>query len=86
MRKTTVIAIFGALIFFGATATGISAAKPAVTGCFGQSVSAESVALGSAAGQEIAGLAQDNTGVGGIVQQIQAGNVPDTVFQNSCND
>ena len=85
MRNTTIAALIALGMTLAATRGVGYAAQPAVTACFGQSVSAESTALGVAAGQETAGLAQANTGVGAIVQQIQAGNVPDSVFQNTFN-
>jgi hypothetical protein len=73
----------------GAAAPAL-AAQPTLQGCLG-----ESVAGGAQAVHPYGGLVSsvakatgpgNRPGVGDEVQAIQAGNVPDVVFPNTCND
>lgn len=83
MRIIVAMLLFASALV-GGRAGLAQAAQPAVQGCFGASVSADAK-RGADAGRDTAALAQANTGVGAIVQQIQGGNVPDSVFPNTCN-
>ena len=61
-----------------------SAAQPVVQGCVGESVSANAMAPGPYGGF-INGIAKHG-GIGGDVQQVQAGLIPDDAYWNTCND
>jgi hypothetical protein len=63
-----------------------SAAKPAVAGCVGASVSANAHAL-HPYGSFISFIAPRNDfgSVGDAVHAVQAGVVPDSVYNNTCN-
>ena len=61
-----------------------SAAKPVVTGCVGASVSSNAKAEGPY-GAFISSVARDG-GLGDDVQAVQAGLVPDELYENTCND
>ena len=86
--KTRVSALMVAL----ALALGMGhalAATPVQRGCVGESVSTNAQAI-PRYGQLISSVATNASGVGGPgvgteVQAVQAGQVPDTVFPNTCN-
>lgn len=70
----------------GGTASASLAAQPAHQACIGHDVSSYAEA-GSEYGHYIGSLARNETpGIGGEVQAFQAGQVPDFVLPNSCND
>jgi hypothetical protein len=63
----------------------VLAGQPANQACLGETVSA-AAQQGIDYGQFVASTAQGNQGVGATVQVLLAGNVPDQVFPNTCND
>lgn len=70
----------------GGTASASWGAQPAHQGCLGNDVSSYAEA-GSDYGHYIEGFARNETpGVGSEVQALLAGQVPDAVLPNSCND
>ena len=63
------------------------AARPAVRACVGHSLSAVASAS-TQFGQFVSSTARDPTdhpGIGDAVQALQAGQVPDSAFPNTCN-
>ncbi len=67
------------------------AGEPAVTGCYGESIStlASNQPAPGAFGTGVVGFAQAPDGQPGLgegVQALQAGAVPDEVVPNTCND
>ena len=71
-----------------ATAT---AGKPVIPNCVGTTFSGAAHALPpGGVGQVVVGFAQDGPGggpgLGGGIQDLQAGDVDDTVAPNTCND
>jgi hypothetical protein len=67
-----------------------SAGEPAVTGCYGESISllASNQPVPGAFGQAVVSFAQApdaQPGLGEGVQALQAGLVPDEVVPNTCN-
>jgi hypothetical protein len=78
--------MIGCLIAATAASVGVgsaSAAEPAVQGCVGESVSSNAKAPGPY-GAFISSVAMHG-GIGGDVQVVQAGLVPDDVYPNTCN-
>ena len=82
------IVILGSVaVIVGGTAAGAKAATPTVHRCFGQSVSAVA-APSRPFGNFVSDTARDpesRPGLGDAVQQVQAGQVDDADFPNSCN-
>jgi len=83
MRRILIAAVSAASILAGASAA--SAAEPANHACLGHDFSGYAQG-GSAFGGFIATVATNTQGIGGEVQAHLAGQVPDTVIPNSCND
>lgn len=81
--KILAIALSLAFLF---TASAAFAAKPAVQACLGHDISAEASALGSDFGQTASATAKALGGLGPLVQDYLAGNIPDGVEPNTCND
>jgi hypothetical protein len=85
VRTIGTAAVLASAITLVGGAQMASAATPTVDGCFGASISA---AAGPGFGPFVVEAAQDDTGrpgVGDAVQAVQAGQVPDAAFPNSCN-
>jgi hypothetical protein len=83
------IALCVGLLGAGAAATA-SAAQPVSQGCVGDTVTAAAHAV-HPYGSAVSGFAHDTSngnraGVGDDLQALQAGQVPDEVFPNTCND
>jgi len=76
-----------AAVLVTGTSVGANAATPVVRGCFGQSVSAVA-APSRPFGNFVSDTARDpetRSGIGDAVQQVQAGQVDDADFPNTCN-
>jgi hypothetical protein len=85
MKKLVVgVAVAGALL---GVAGSVEAGQPVVPGCVGASVSANAQATGPY-GQFISSVAPRNDfgSVGDAVQAVQAGQVDDSLYWNTCND
>lgn len=83
MRRITI-----ALVSAAALVTWVSpalAAKPANQACLGSDVAGYAQG-GSGFGAFVSGAASSTQGFGGEVQAHLAGQVPDTVLPNTCND
>lgn len=63
----------------------VMAAKPANQACLGHDFRAYAEA-GSSFGAFVSGLATGTQGVGDEIQAHQAGDIPDEVIPNTCND
>jgi len=83
MKRFMLVAIAAGLLF--ASSVPAHAAKPVNQACLGHDFS-EYAQSGSALGSFVSGLAKDTGGVGTEVQAHLAGQVPDSVIPNSCND
>lgn len=86
MRKLIVLcAVATAAVGVGGTA---GAATPTVRGCVGESVSAAAEAFQPYGRNFISTVAPRNDfgSLGDAVQAFQAGEVPDEVYPNTCND
>ena len=84
-RATVTVALASAIMMCSPGAA--RAATPTVHGCFGESVSAVA-AEWRPFGNFVSGTAQDPTnrpGIGDGVQAVQAGQVDDADFPNTCN-
>lgn len=80
------LAIGGAVAaIFASSAFPVFAAKPNNQACLGKDFSGYAQG-GAVFGGFIAGLASSTTGVGAEFQAHLAGEVPDVVIPNSCND
>jgi hypothetical protein len=97
MRATTIYRALAAsaatCMFAGLYASAASAAEPAQQGCVGETYSTVTQLLPpSVFGQLVAtsarfgGPLSTQPGVGDSVQIVQAGDAPDTVVPNTCND
>ena len=91
MKRLLVVTSATALAVL-ALATGVAEAGPPTNqGCYGEGISALAANQASPGGfgAAVVGFAQDpNTrpGLGDGVQALQAGQVPDDVVPNTCND
>ena len=86
MKRVVVVGtLVAALIGIGAGTA--SAAQPVVRGCMGQSVSANAHALHPYGQVVLKPNAPSNPfgTIGDAVHAVQAGQVPDDVFPNTCN-
>jgi hypothetical protein len=88
MRARRAIAVAGFVgVLVAGTSVSANAAAPTFRGCFGQSVS--TVAAPSRPfGNFVSDTARDpesRPGIGDAVQQVQAGQVDDADFPNTCN-
>jgi hypothetical protein len=86
MRRIRLAAVLGVILLGAAVPTQAAvAAEPNNQACLGHDFSGYAKA-GSAFGGFVSGLASSTQGVGDEVQLHLAGQVPDTVIPNSCND
>ena len=92
IMKRLIIVVPAAIVAAATWAGGaVDAGPPANTGCYGESISAlasDQPAPG-AFGAGVRGFAQEpgnRPGLGDGVQALQAGQVPDEVVPNTCND
>ena len=83
--KTSVAIIMALALALLAFALPALAAKPANHACLGADFSGYAQG-GSVFGGFVAGLASGTNGIGGEVQAHLAGDIPDAVIPNSCND
>lgn len=83
MKRFMAVAIAAGLLF--ASSVSAYAAKPANQACLGHDFSGYAQS-GPAFGSFVSGLAKNTGGVGTEVQAHLAGQVPDSVIPNSCND
>jgi hypothetical protein len=79
------LAILSGVVLSLALASPTLAAKPNNQACLGHDVSGYAAA-GAGFGGFISGLASTGQGVGDELQAHLAGQVPDSVIPNSCND
>lgn len=87
-RKAAAVATISALLIsvFAATVTPSAfAAKPNNQACLGEDVSGYAQG-GADFGGFISSIAESTPGVGSDIQAHLAGQVPDSVIPNSCND
>jgi len=87
MRTTLRTLAFGAIVLtlFVPLAPSAGAAEPVNQACLGHDLSGYAQG-GAAFGGFISGLASTTQGVGTEFQLHQAGQIPDTVIPNTCND
>ena len=86
MRKLLVGAVIAGALLTGSVGAA-SAAQPAARGCVGESISASAKAL-HPYGQVVLDPNAPRNPFGSIadaVHAVQAGQVPDSVFPNTCN-
>src|SRR4051812_14991183 len=90
MLRLRLAIVMAATVLGAANVIGFaSAAQPAIQGCVGSSVSGNARAT-ARYGQVISSVATDGSGLGGPgvgseVQAVQAGQVSDALFPNTCN-
>ena len=89
--KRSIVAVAAAALTVGAVGTaGADAAEPANTGCYGETISAIAGGPGSSAGfgHATSDFARffGRPGLGDGGQLLQAGEIPDGVVVNTCND
>jgi hypothetical protein len=86
MRRFVVFAAMAGVAVVAVGAGTAAAAQPTSPGCVGASVSANAVAL-HPYGRFVSGIAPRNDfgTVGDAVHAVQAGQIPDEVYPNSCN-
>lgn len=80
-----VIALLTTLGLSLALAGPVLAAKPNNQACVGHDVSGYA-AGGADFGHFVSGIASTTEGIGDDIQSDMAGQIPDTVLPNSCND
>ncbi len=90
MKKVLAVLLVSGVAALALAGGGALAAKPAVQGCLGASVRwhATTEGAGGGFGHFVADTARDKAfgpGVGEEVQAVQAGEVPDADFENTCN-
>jgi hypothetical protein len=89
--KRLLVATSAAVAIMASAAGVADAGPPANQGCHGESISAlaSNQAVPGGFGQGVVAFAQDpegRPGLGDGVQALQAGQVPDDVVPNTCND
>jgi hypothetical protein len=86
MRKVIIGTACFATTLIGFGATVASAAEPAKQGCVGESVAANAQTI-HPYGAFISSVAPQNIfgTLGDAVQAVQAGQVPDDLYNNTCN-
>ena len=82
MRRVALLATLGLSL---ALAGPVLAAKPNNHACVGQDVSGYA-AGGADFGAFVSGIASTTQGIGDEIQAHMAGQIPDEVLPNSCND
>ena len=83
--KTALMAIATAATAWVLLSGNVMAAKPANQACLGQDIRVYAEA-GSSFGTFISGMAVGTQGVGDEIEAHQAGDIPDEVIPNTCND
>lgn len=85
MRKVLFATVLGTLIIVSLTSPAALAAQPNNQACLGHDISGYAQG-GAGFGSFVSGIASTTAGVGDEIQAHLAGQVPDSVIVNSCND
>ena len=83
--KAVLIAIGTAATAWVLVGGSVMAAKPASQACLGHDIRAYAES-GSSFGAFVSGMAAGTKGIGDEIQAHQAGDIPDEVIPNTCND
>ena len=89
MKRLFIVFSISLLAALGLNTGVAGASQPANQACYGESISALAMGSQGGFGSGVVGFAQapdDRPGLGDGVQALQAGDVPDEVVPNTCND